>query len=123
MSNIRQQTQLDLQGPIIYKNIYVAGEQIVGVPYQTIQFESGAYVSKFGYCVNDNEGISYPIYICFTDEDTEGKPFYIGKTGMFEIQEEELPNVSETGDPQIVIYVKRILVCKNVPFVIDYYYT
>lgn len=123
MSNVHQQTNFDLTGDIILKQIESHGTTLRDVPYRTIIFDkiSGEGVSKFGYCVNDNQGINYPIFICFSNEDTSGEPFQIGKTGMFEIQKEELPNVSETENPDIEVKVYKILVCTRVPFVIDYY--
>lgn len=115
MSNIRQKTNFDLTGDIEIRN---------DIPYKTLIFDDDqgkTPVYKFGYCVNDNQGINYPIFIYFSENDNEGKEFQIGKTGMFEIQQEELPNASETEDSEIKVGIYKLLISTLVPFVVDYY--
>ena len=124
MSNIRQKTNFDLTGEATYPTIHYHGtETRDDIPYKTLVFDDNqgtTPIYKFGYCVNDNQGINYPILICFSENDA-GKEFQIGKTGMFEIQQEELPNASETEDSEIKVGIYKLLISTLVPFVVDYY--
>lgn len=80
-------------------------------------------VNKFGYCVNDNEGINYPIFIK-TDSDGNAKKIYIGKDGMYEFQSDNWfdSNAEDTDTRTIEINLTEVWVPAVVPFVIDYAY-
>lgn len=142
MRNIKQLTNFDVDyttTPIpkavqIGKNTKIINyykipyAQLLGVSSEqasSIQID----IDKFGYCVNDNQGINYPIYINFKDDREDNEIcFYIGKTGMFESQPEEWTDVNENimdNDTETItrtafVSIDYLLVPENVPFVLDY---
>jgi len=123
MNNIRQKTNLDLTGGEL-KNLYIDGELKTNLNYKEITFENNN-VFKFGYCVNDNEGIKYPIFLTFsTDNDDEEREFRINPaTGIFEFQSEEWRDLNNDNTEKTAeVFVRKLKVYENVPFVVDYCY-
>ena len=77
-------------------------------------------ITKLGYCANDNEGIHYPIFLTVNEVETE---FQLGKTGMFEFQEETWRDVNADDTERIANpSISQILVPTKVSFVLDYCY-
>lgn len=132
MNNIRQITNFDLNGAIeVPKTFYDEGsKQMITHTYKLITsiMLGSNNVFKFGYCINNNQGKKYPIYLLLNDEEEIGNatPFYIGKTGMFEFQPEEWTDVNdkEQSEEEIAkVYLNGALVPADVPFCIDYCYS
>lgn len=115
MDNICQKTNFDLIGGGEPKDIYISGKLESGLIYKTIEFEGDVF--KLGYCTNDNKGMNYPIFLIFSNDLTNDIPFYIGKTGMFEIQPEQW------YDDEVKVFIKKIKIYEKVPFVVDYCYS
>jgi hypothetical protein len=135
--NISQFTQADLEGAqIVQREIIVGGETRtaeyyiitnsmlkhvspgVGVP---------AKITKLGYCTNDNESMNYPIFLYLNGETTP-TTFYIGKTGMFEFQDEEWKDVNDEEQEEtetMSVYVTQLEVPKKegFRFCLDYCYS
>ena len=121
--NIRQKTNFDFdlaEGEP--KDVYVGGELREGLTYKSITFENK--VPKLGYCANDNEGMNYPIFLVFDGEGDTDHEFQIGKTGMFEFQPEDWDDVNNprSEDDPATVYVTKIKVYEDIPFVVDYCY-
>lgn len=119
MNNIRQKTNFDLSGEIIKKRIHSHEQILDDVPYRMIEFEQPVF--KLGYCTNDNEGMNYPIFLEINEQGADFQEFQIGKTGMFEFQEEEWLDVNADNIERIAsVFINKVLVPDNVPFVLDY---
>lgn len=144
--NIRQLTNFDVKDNPVERTIVIHGKNVeyCKISYQQLLDIEGATsttikINKLGYCVNDNEGINYPIFIDFTSpEGTDYIPFQIGKTGMFEFQPEQWMDVNENVEDEddeetASVDVYSLLVPKLVknpelendsgkivPFVLDY---
>ena len=121
MNNIRQKTNFDLTGGEI-RIVRVGGDpgDRRSLTYKSIIFES-ENVFKFSYCINDNQGLNYPIFIVFSTG--EEKEFRIGKTGMYEVQPEDWRDVNDENIEQTaMVYIKEIKIYEEIPFVIDYCY-
>jgi hypothetical protein len=61
------------------------------------RFDPGVPVIKFGFCMNTNSGIGFPIYISKTNSFDDAVCLYLGKTGMYEWQPEEWRDVNDEG--------------------------
>ena len=100
--NIKQITSHDLSSVATHtrENILIGGDigTLKDVYYKTVTSEilGSENVFKFGFCMNSNSGIDFPIYI-------NGHQFYLGKTGMFEWQTEDWEDVN-TGEEDTAIY-------------------
>ena len=145
MNNIRQITNFDLEGASeVSKTILVGGDKgkiITDCPYLVITQEmlGSGDIFKFGYCVNNNIGLGYPIFLGINGN--EPIEFQIGKTGMFEFQPEEWVDENDPEDTELKtmqVSLTSVLVPKQswkdedeslygkpipIPFVIDYCYT
>ena len=153
MNNIRQLTNFDLASAtgieIVPKTILVGGDKgkiIEDCPYYVItkNMLGPGDVFKFGYCVNNNIGLGYPIFLGINENEPE--EFQIGKTGMFEFQPEEWLDENDSEDTELKemkVSVTEVLVPKQswkdedvevdvtgkeinpvipIPFTIDYCY-
>ena len=76
-------------------------------------------VFKLGYCVNDNQGINYPIFL---NGDQEKNKIYIGKTGIYEFQPETRED-AEGEEVTMIAYASELWVPADVPFCLDYCYS
>lgn len=81
--------------------------------------EGGMPLIKFGYICEPN-AFAIPIYIGFKDHG-ELQKINIGKTGMYEIQTEELVNKeTDEVDETLIFYIDTVLVPVGFNFSIDY---
>ena len=133
--NVKQLTNFDVQdNPYVdpspwkgHKYYKISYQQMLGIEGST---DAGIQIDKLGYCVNDNEGINYPIFINFTSPNNDiYEDFQIGKTGMFEFQPEKWMDVNENVEDEhdedaevkdATVNVYGLLVPDGVPFVLDY---
>lgn len=125
MNNIRQITNFDLNGAIeVPKTFYDEGsKQMITHTYKLITsiMLGSNNVFKFGYCINNNQGINYPIFLVLNGVETE---FQIGKTGMFEFQPETWKDVNgDDTEREATISLSSVLVPKDITFCIDYCYS
>lgn len=135
--NIKQLTNFDVKDNPIYVPSPWKNHDYYEISYQQLLGIEGSQtptikINKLGYCVNDNEGINYPIFINFTSPEGTGTdyiPFQIGKTGMFEFQPEQWMDVNENVEDEddeeaeekiASVDVYCLLVPADVPFVLDY---
>ena len=120
MVNIKQLTNFDMVGDPVIESIIKHGE-LTTAPYYDItssQLGSNA-VSKLGYCA-EVRGIGYPIFLTINGKKTQ---FEIGKTGMFEFQDEEWKNVNGDNIERIAqILVSEVRVPAGINFTLDYCY-
>ena len=145
MNNLRHINNFDLTGANeVPKTILVGGDKgktLVNVPYLVITQDmlGSGNVFKFGYCVCNNIGLGYPIFLGINGN--EPVEFQIGKTGMFEFQPEEWLNENDDEHSELEtmqVSLTQVLVPKQswsdddvatrgeaikIPFVIDYCYT
>lgn len=127
MQNVKQITNHDLsETATVTKTFYDEGSQtvIIDYPYKVITSSmlGSINVVKFGYCINNNQGKKYPIYL--TLNGIEDIQFYIGKTGMFEFQPEEWVDVNADNEERTAtVYLSKVLVPADIPFCIDYCYS
>ena len=125
MNDIKQLTNFDItEAETRNKVIDKGGDkgQTIIYPYKVIDSSllGSNNIHKLGYCVNNNQGINYPIFLKINGIETE---FQIGKTGMFEFQEEEWRDVNDDDTERIFsISISEVLVPDNIPFVLDYCY-
>ncbi len=85
-----------------YKTDFVTiGKTIVDCPYYVItqNMLGPGDIFKFGYCVNNNIGLGYPIFLGINGN--EYKEFRIGKTGMLECQPEEWLDENDPEDTEV----------------------
>ena len=124
MNNIKQLTNFGVtECSKITKNIFKNGTDS-RVPHEyyivNSSFLGSDTITKLGYCANNNEGINYPIFLTINGIETE---FQLGKTGMFEFQEEEWRDVNADDTERIANpSVSQVLVPTEVSFVLDYCY-
>lgn len=133
MKNIKQLTNFDMAGApttqTFIRKYYVSDdpaerEKIVQYPYYTItptKFGGNVNtrISKLGYCCSPR-GIGYPIFIKL-DTESDFREIEIGKTGMFEFQEEEWKNINQDNNVrEAKVLVSEIKVPVDISFVLDY---
>ena len=132
--NVKQLTNFDVKDNPIHIPSPWEGHDYYEISYQQLLGIEGSQVptikiNKLGYCVNDNEGINYPILINFDSPNSQSyTPFQIGKTGMFEFQPEQWMDVNENVEDEdeeveektASVDVYGLLVPADVPFVLDY---
>ena len=122
MVDIRQLTNYDVAGTAATttKTILKAGTltswRYYIIPLSMLEGE----ITKMGYCC-EVKGIAYPIFLTINGIETE---FQIGKTGMFEFQDETWKNVnvSETDEYIAQVTATEVKVPVNIKFVLDYTY-
>lgn len=119
MKNIKQITNFDLRGTPVRMTITKANVYTTH-PYYTIsstQLQSED-ISKLGYCC-EPKGIGYPIFLTLNGKETA---FEIGKTGMFEFQEEDWKDVNTDPDKirTAIVSLSEIKVPAGIRFVLDY---
>lgn len=91
--NIKQITSHDLSSvmPSVKEDILIGGDKgtTKNVYYKHVDSAllGEGNIFKFGFCMNSNSGIDFPIYV-------NGNQFYLGKTGMFEWQTEDWEDVN-----------------------------
>lgn len=118
MVNIRQLTNFDIASTASRetKSIDKAGV-ITDYDYYVITSEMlGGALTKMGYCC-EVKGIPYPIYLTINNNETE---FQIGKTGIFEFQEELFKNDEE--EKEIQVFCTEVKVPVDIIFTLDYCY-
>ena len=78
--------------------------------------------TKMGYCC-EPKGIGYPIYLEFSNNSSQGKRFYVGKTGMFEFQDEVWKDINESEEEYTAsVTCYAVWVPKNIKFTLEYSY-
>lgn len=135
MYNIRQLTNHDLNSsPEMTKvNVLIGGDkgEYKDVVFKQITSEKlgSDNVIKFGFCMNSNPGIGFPIYINGTDDNINR--FYLGKTGMLEWQPEDWQDVNVDEEIRTAVYPIHTFYIpigttdetyKDFDFVLDYCY-
>ena len=78
-------------------------------------------IVKLGY-ICEPKGKDYPIYLVSNGEEKE---FYLGKTGMFEIQPETFLNINGDEDEEIITVIPKITaihVPTDIQFKLDFVY-
>ena len=90
--NIKQLTTSD----VINATDFTQGNYNIGDKKVTVTFKivdehllGSDNVQKFGFCMNSNQGIGFPILL-----NESNNIFYLGKTGMFEWQKEDWQDVN-----------------------------
>lgn len=79
-------------------------------------------IVKLGY-VCEPKGKDYPIYLVSNGDEKE---FYLGKTGMFEIQPETFLDINGDEDEEIITVIPKITaihVPVDIQFKLDFVYT
>ena len=78
----------------------------------------GASASKLGYNC-EPKGIGYPIYLTISGVE---KQFYVGKTGMYEIQPEPFNDINDDNPQEKIaeVYITEVKVPKGIRFKLDY---
>jgi len=118
MNNLKQITNFDvLDAPSIVEEIIIGGETI---NYNYKQITLIGNITKLGYCC-EVKGIGYPIFLTFNN--TSKKKFEIGKTGMFEFQEEQWKNINdiESEEQTAIVYCIEVEVPEGIKFTLDYF--
>ena len=114
--NVEQITNFDIQ------NEDAPTFEINGVEY--VQYTFPKPICKLGYCC-EPKGIGQTIYLYSEDDEVKGKPFIIGKTGMFEVQPELISKMGEDNimeQVEIKVNMKKIDLPKHIKFTLDYAY-
>ena len=121
MVNIRQLTNYDLKNASTVTKYFPKAGQTASRSYYVItQSMLGAPVSKMGYCC-ETKGIAYPVYLTINGIETE---FQIGKTGMFEFQEETWRNINgDNIERTAEVFCTEVKVPVDIKFTLDYCYT
>lgn len=79
-------------------------------------------IVKLGY-VCEPKGKDYPIYLISNGDEKE---FYLGKTGMFEIQPETFLDINGDEDEEIITVIPKITAIQvpvDIQFKLDFVYT
>lgn len=129
MLNIKQITNYDVAStcPLVTRDVEKAGQIVTWRYYDITPNILGTNkILKFGYCV-EPKGIAYPIFLEIeglqTTDPSNCKDFQIGKTGMFEFQEEEWRDVNgDDTERTATVYCSRIQVPVGIKFTINYCY-
>lgn len=118
--NIKQITNYDISSlPTTQKQITIGGI-IQNYDYKVITLIGS--ITKLGYCC-EPKGIGYPIFLTFNTHPDQEKEIEIGKTGMYEYQEEEWMDLNdeETEVQTAIVYTIKVLVPVGIKFTLDYY--
>ena len=120
MVNIKQLTNFDMAGDPVIESIRKHGEATTALYYIITSSQLGSNaISKLGYCT-EVRGIGYPIFLTINGKKTS---FEIGKTGMFEFQDEEWRNINGDNIERIAqILVSEVRVPAGINFTLDYCY-
>ena len=121
MNNLKQITNFDiLDAPSKTRVIMKAGE-LTSYPYRVIDISKlKGSTTKLGYCC-EVKGIAYPIFLTFQGQGEA--EFEIGKTGMFEFQDETWKNVNGDNEERIATVIcTQVEVPDNIKFTLDYFY-
>ena len=120
MRNIKQLTNFDVKNN---STVIHDGKTYRIIPTSQLGITPELIIDKLGYCVNNNTGINYPIYIEINGDGTGSNmtKFEIGKTGMFEYQTDEWKDINDDDEIRdIKVYIGQIHVPDEIPFVLDY---
>lgn len=124
MINIRQLTNYDVAGIASSetKRILKGGDkgEYIDYDYYIIPTSMlGNNITKMGYCC-EVKGIAYPIFLTINDIETQ---FELGKTGMFEFQDETWKDVNGDDTERVAqVIVSEVKVPKDIKFTLDYCY-
>lgn len=120
MRNIKQLTNFDVKNN---DEATYDGKKYRKIHINQLGITENMTLDKLGYCVNNNTGINYPIYIEINGDGTGSNmtKFEIGKTGMFEYQTDEWKDVNDDNKIRpIQVQIGEIHVPDGIPFVLDY---
>lgn len=124
MTNISQITNYDLSDANEETRAVTIDGNTSNYIYKIITSEmlGSDNVFKFGYCINDNYGLYFPIYLTINNIE---KAFYINKdTGIFEFQPEIWKDINKSEEEyKAIVSLSAISVPADVAFCIDYYYS
>ena len=115
--NIKQITNYDISS---LPTVKIPPDDPNGKYYKQIILTGS--ITKLGYCC-EPKGIGHSIFLTFSTHPNDRKEIEIGKTGMYEYQEEEWMDLNdeETEVQTAIVYTIEVLVPVGIKFTLDYY--
>jgi len=122
MINIKQLTNNDITQSTPTKSVQVVfPDKTIDVTYyKMVPVHS---FTKMGYCC-EPKGIGYPIFLDFSGNNSiDSRYFLVGKTGMFEFQDEIWKNINESEEEYTAsITCYAVWVPQDIKFTLEYSY-